>query len=372
MTQLVPGQNIALSNQTAYRLTMDVSSWHWDVAIQEDGLGTVYLTPENCSGLAKTEQELLLNLPDIPDSVAKIVVFIVSMGPNTETRAASGQLAEMMTGTETLKVLWDSNSRSENALIFLEFYRRNGSWKCRFVAQGYSDGPERLYQQLGLPAPDTLAEKNEALRQDHQADQPSGISMDKNQASEGPMVSGDRALIMMKWKKVSAEHAPTTRFFMGSDFDVISDLRIGGFYQLYNGQRGIVQSYGETLEGSFDGVPYMLATRSTEKHFEQLQINPRFQHKMHRYLIYAFMLEGHDRWNGLSAEVNFHIPGLAETTFRPDSLMAKPICAIAMLEFINSAPKLTPIMDYFHSLPEMDQAFGWGLPWRCDTQDNED
>ncbi len=44
----------------------------------------------------------------------------------------------------------DNDYRNETAMIFGEFYRRNGQWKFKAIGQGYSDGLAALCQQFGV------------------------------------------------------------------------------------------------------------------------------------------------------------------------------------------------------------------------------
>ncbi|MBB1254905.1 TerD family protein, partial [Streptomyces sp. OF3] len=48
---------------------------------------------------------------------------------------------------------------SESALIAVELYRRQGTWKVRAVGQGYADGLAALLADQGLSEPDKLAER---------------------------------------------------------------------------------------------------------------------------------------------------------------------------------------------------------------------
>ncbi|MDR5650598.1 TerD family protein, partial [Staphylococcus nepalensis] len=49
----------------------------------------------------------------------------------------------------------ETNGRQEAALILGELYRRNDSWKFRFIAQGFNGGLKPLAEHFGVDVEDT-------------------------------------------------------------------------------------------------------------------------------------------------------------------------------------------------------------------------
>jgi len=177
-------------------------------------------------------------------------------------------------------------------------------------------------------------------------------------------VNNGEAVIEMSWDMAEeGQHSPQ-KLYVGSQFNVVSDIRIGCFYQLRNGQVGITHSLDKSGVGSLIGVPYVEASREENRHFEKLDINLDYRHKLHRYLIFAYMLEGYSYWKAHNIKIEVKVDGVAATVITPDSLMVKPVYAGAMLEFDQGKTELTLLNDYFDHLPAMDQAYGWGLHWR--------
>ena len=71
MKPLVPGQNITLSPLSAYRLTMDLSGWHWGVVVLRYNRRAMHLGSED--GLAVVDDQLLINLHDIDHQIERII-----------------------------------------------------------------------------------------------------------------------------------------------------------------------------------------------------------------------------------------------------------------------------------------------------------
>jgi len=344
VSELVIGQNIAISSLIAYRLQLSLCNWEWGCIVFKKDMKPAHFKEE--PGIVCHDHALLIHGVDIEDNFEKLLVYI-KIDNNKHNQSISVQLSELLSGSMTASIQFSSAEHQETALLLLELYQYKNQLKIRCVRQGFEQGISKLFDAYGV------------------------TEYTDNKTSKSLTVSNtehDDIVISMRWdaKQTSVHHG--ANLFVGENFSPITDLRLGCLYELHNGQRGIVQSINEDLLGSFHGVPYIAVLRSESEQVEQLTINPRYQHKLHRYLIYTLMAEGHNNWSTLNVEIEFQLAQSQKRCFSPDTLMMKPIYAVAMLQFEHGEITITPLNEYFESLPELDKAYGWGLLWRYQNQ----
>jgi uncharacterized protein involved in tellurium resistance len=373
VTQLVAGQNITIPSDRAYCFSLQIADWQWGVIVSSQS-GSVSLL-DSIEGASIRDERLLLNLPDIPEGIEKLTVYIAADNSKAldSSVGMSASLSDLVNNEEYASIDISHQMAGLTAVSLMEVYRRNGAWKIRCILQGYQDGLPKLLESFGFTR-DSYAPAVASMSAPAAATS-TVVPEVMQEPAHQPHVTqnaGD-ASITLVWKSGQGSLRSAARYFMGENFKPVSDLRIGCFYELENGQRGIVYSFDESLEGSFEGVPYIKASRAQNKHFEQLLINERFRHKLNRYLVFVSMMDAHDGWEALNVSVDFQLPGLAAKKLSPTTHMSKPIYAVAMINFNDEQTKATPLNEYFQDLAEMDRAFAWGLPWGCENNsDNED
>ncbi|MGY8869179.1 MAG: TerD family protein [Pseudomonadales bacterium] len=376
VTPLVAGQNITIPSDRAYCFSLHIADWQWGVIVSRQS-GSVSLL-DSIEGVSIRDDRLLLNLPDIPEGIEKLTVYIATNNSRAidPSVGMSASLSDLVDSKEYANIDISYQLTGQSAVSLIEVYRRNGTWKIRCILQGYKEGLSKLLESFGFTrdsyasAVASISSPTIAAASAATAEQ--AVTQEPLNQPHVNQNSGD-ASITLVWKSGQGSLRSAARYFMGENFKPVSDLRIGCFYELENGQRGIVYSFDESLEGSFDGVPYIKASRAQNKHFEQLLINERFRHKLNRYLVFVSMMDAHDSWEALSVSVDFQLPGLAAKTLSPTTHMSKPIYAVAMINFNDEETKATPLNEYFQDIAEMDRAFAWGLPWGCENNpDNED
>ncbi len=343
MTTLIPGQNIVIAANAAYRLNMSVHDWSWGVVITRASRPAEHF--KEGAGLAIVDDQLLINFHDISDDIEKLIIYVYTDSITSKPASLQADLYEMLSGELQVSVQLSDGHHTEKAITLLEIYQHKTNWKMRSVCQGFNDGLTKL-----LALYDSAEERvsPDVIEQVAQA----GVIHEANDAS-----------VTMRWQAAKNEAFKPEQLYVGEDFHPIPDFRIGCFYQLRNGQAGIVHSFDNEHTGSFNGVPYVQASRAADKYFEQLQINLRYQHKLHRYLVFAFMVEGNSDWKAHNVQVDFQIAGLQSQVLTPDSLMVRPFYAVAMVVFEKNNAILTPLNEYFDNLQMVDQAYGWGLSW---------
>lgn len=343
---LISGQNIRIPSDNAYCLNLHVADWQWRAVISRKDGSIEPLT--TAQGIAIRDNRLLLSLHDIDSSVEKLAIYINSK-PGASTLNMSACLSDISEKKTYASIDISTQLHALRTINVLEIYLRNNEWKIKCVMQGFKCEPNPLLTLMGMSESAPLATHSE------------------ESSSES-----DDGVITLAWKAHNEKPRAATRHFMGSQFQSVTDLRIGCLYELDNGQRGIVYSLDSNVEGSFNGVPYIKTYRETNKHHEQLRINLRYKHKLHRYLVFITMVESFDRWDELDVSISFHLPGTPGQKVFPSTLMAKPVIAVAMMDFSEPETNITPVNEYFTDLVEMDRAFGWGLPWRIEDNLNDE
>jgi tellurium resistance protein TerD len=110
------------------------------------------------TALAGDKEQIEIDLPDVPDDVARIVA-VVYLNEGTAQRRTLGQLRAISVAVREA----GSNRelvRSENlapdlsgetALVLGEVYRHGKDWKFKVVGEGYSSGIAGIATDYGLP-----------------------------------------------------------------------------------------------------------------------------------------------------------------------------------------------------------------------------
>ncbi len=152
------------------------------------------------------------------------------------------------------------------------------------------------------------------------------------------------------------------------------DLDVGCMYELKDGTRGSIQSFGEKF-GDFNSAPFISLsgdnrTGDAQGHDEFLLINGSKWNKIKRVLVYIYIYEGAPSWSEIKPQIVIDVPGendLYVTLGAHDDSLS--LCAVGELENVRGGIKLTNITEYFPGHEEMDRAFGYGLEW-ADGQKN--
>jgi tellurite resistance protein TerA len=146
------------------------------------------------------------------------------------------------------------------------------------------------------------------------------------------------------------------------------DLDLGCMYELEDGSRGAIQSFGEKW-GDYDKPPFMKLngddrTGDKDGYDEIIRINGKYWNQIKRVLIYLYIYDGLPQWAAADPRVIVDVPGeedLAVSLDVKDEHL--PVCAVGGLENVRGGIKLTNYTEYFPGHAEMDRAFGYGLDW---------
>lgn len=200
----------------------------------------------------------------------------------------------------------------ETALILGEFYRRQGEWKLRCVAQGFAGGLAPLAKHFGVelsepvtpttpspaPVPPAAPKPSVSLSKITLDKTRSSISLEKTQAGFGEIK------VNLNWNKRKGGNG-----FFSRNSSI--DLDIGCLYQLQDGSKGVVQALGNSF-GVMDYAPYIQLKGDDRtgavSDGEWLHINGRHWADVRKVLVFAFIYEGAPNWRETDGVVTIHIP----------------------------------------------------------------
>ena len=284
----------------------------------------------------------------------------------------------------------------ETALILGEFYRRQGAWKFRCVAQGFAGGLAPLAQHFGVdiaapapaaaptpvpsPAPAAAAAPAPAPASKINL---SKITLDKQRPSISlEKKDGDfgEIKINLNWNRTNPNDSAGSGG--GGFFSTLRnkatgksggiDLDVGCLYEMENGRKGAVQALGNAF-GDFRDEPFIQLMgddrTGSVSDGEWLRINGKEWRKMRRVLVYAFIYEGAPNWQATDGVITLYIPGEPPIEVRlSEEGGTKGMCAIALLENIGGSVKVNRRVEFFKGHSDMDKAFGWGMRWAAGSK----
>ncbi|NBM48857.1 TerD family protein [Proteus sp. G2666] len=275
----------------------------------------------------------------------------------------------------------DINGRSEAALILGELYRRNGSWKFRFIAQGFNGGLQPLAEHFGVdiadsepaPAPAPAPAPKPAP-----APAPNSVNLSKvSLTKEKPAISltkkddFGKIRINLDWHRESKSGGSgLLGGLFGGNKGI--DLDIGAFVELQQGHKSVIQALGNGF-GDFNRIPYVELQGDDRTGDvaggEWIFVNGREWKNIKQVLIFAFIYEGVPNWSKTDGVVTIHVPDQPPIETRlTDGNNGRGMCAIARLVNENGSIKVERLNEFFKGHRDMDNAYGWGFRWTAGSK----
>ncbi|UFH50801.1 TerD family protein [Pseudomonas sp. KNUC1026] len=371
MTALLPGGNASVAServqvQIAYSpipgADIDVSAFVLaaDGKVRSDADMCFYGQPQVLCGAVRLAQASVgeaifeLDLGRLDTSVEK-VSLAATIHQNKASFGAVSSLSLEMTGG--LEARLPTSGMSETALILGEFYRRQGQWKFRCIAQGFAGGLAPLSTHFGVD----IIESAPAATPPKPVLSLSKITLDKHRAS----ISLEKTAAGFGQIRVNLNWNQRKKGLFGGLRQV--DLDVGCLYELQDGQKGVVQALGNSF-GDLERAPFMQLMgddrTGSVQGGEWIHINGQRWAEIRRILVFAFIYKGAPNWRETDGVVTLFIPGQPEIEVRLNEEGGRlGCCAIALLENDNGAVKVTRRVDFHASQAPMDKAYGWGMRW---------
>lgn len=348
-----------------------------------------------------------INLPAQPVDIEKIAVAFSANLP----LAQLGNIdIQVMQGNEILlncQVV--AASRNEKALILGECYRRQGSWKFRFIDQGFDGGLKPLSEHFGVDIADDSNHSDNSNPSQNQppspissATQPTAppaipnisannsvsppnvnlrkVTLTKNQSSINLKKKDNfgKIAINLNWNQANTANSGANNATGQPKKGLLSDLfkqrssgidlDIGAMVFLKNGERTLIQALGNRF-GNLNAPPYVLLRGDDRtgqvSGGEWLDINGGQWSQIQEVLIFAFIYEGAPNWAQTDGVVTIHVPEQPPIETRlTEGASNRPMCAIARFVNQNGSINVERINQYFNGHQDMDKAFGWGFSWK--------
>ena len=347
-----------------------------------------------------------INLPAQPANIDKIALAFSS----AQTLAQIGDVdIQVLQGSQVLMTCQLSSAgRNEKAIILAECYRRQGSWKFRFIAQGFEGGLKPLSEHFGVEIADEAPAQaqNQAQSQSQsintqrpintqkaasasQTNTPppipanttspsinlSKITLTKNQSSINLKKRNDfgKISVNLNWnQRPNMDKQAPKKGLLGDLFKQHKaggiDLDVGAMIHLKNGEKTLIQALGNRF-GSLTSAPYVLLRADDRtgqvSGGEWLDINGQQWSQIEEVFIFAFIYEGAPNWAQTDGVVTIHVPEQPPIETRlTEGAGNLPMCAIARLVNQNGSINVERINEYFKGHQEMDKAFNWGFSWK--------
>ena len=335
-----------------------------------------------------------INLPAQPANIDKIALAFSS----EQTLAQIGDVdIQVLQGSQVLLTCQlNGTGRSEKAIILAECYRRQGSWKFRFIAQGFNGGLKPLSEHFGVeiadeaPAPSQAAPQAQTINTQKtnrpaQATPPpipasptvnlNKITLTKNQSSINLKKRDNfgKIAVNLNWnQRPNADQKTPKKGLLGDLFKQHKsggiDLDVGAMIHLKNGEKTLIQALGNRF-GSLQSAPYV-CLRADDRTGqvsggEWLDINGEQWSQIEEVFIFAFIYEGVPNWAQTDGVVTIHVPEQPPIETRlTEGTGNLPMCAIARLVNQQGSINVERINQYFKGHQEMDKAFHWGFSWK--------
>ena len=341
-----------------------------------------------------------INLPVQSAGIDKIALAFSS----AQTLAQLGDVdIQVLQGSQVLITCQlSSTGRNEKAIILAECYRRQGSWKFRFIAQGFEGGLKPLSEHFGVEiadeapvqaqnqsintqkpintqkassAPQTSTPPSIPANSTNPSINLSKITLTKNKSSINLTKRDDfgKISVNLNWNQNpnTNQQAPKkgllNDLFKQKGSDGI-DLDVGAMVHLKNGQKTLIQALGNRF-GSLTSAPYVLLRADDRtgqvSGGEWLDINGQQWSQIEEVFIFAFIYEGAPNWAETDGVVTIHVPDQPSIETRlTEGTGDLPICAIARLVNQNGSINVERINQYFKGHQDMDKAFNWGFSWQ--------
>lgn len=339
-----------------------------------------------------------INLSAQPASIDKIALAFSS----AQTLAQVGDVdVQVLQGSQVLMTCQLSAAgRNEKAIILAECYRRQGSWKFRFIAQGFEGGLKPLSEHFGVEIADEAPNQAQSINTQKpintqkassapQTTTPppiptasqnpsinlSKITLTKNQSSINLKKRDDfgKISVNLNWnQRPNSDKSAPKKGLLGDLFKQHKaggiDLDVGAMIHLKNGEKTLIQALGNRF-GNLQSAPYVLLRADDRtgqvSGGEWLDINGQQWSQIEEVFIFAFIYEGVPNWAQTDGVVTIHVPEQPPIETRlTEGAGNLPMCAIARLVNQQGSINVERINQYFQGHQEMDKAFNWGFSWK--------
>ncbi len=150
------------------------------------------------------------------------------------------------------------------------------------------------------------------------------------------------------------------------------DLDLGCLFELQNGYKGVVQALGNAF-GDYRDEPYIELMGDDRtgavSDGEWLRINGAEWKEVKRIVVFAYIYDGAPNWSATDGVVTLYAPGQPPIEVRLNEEGGRfGMCAVALLENVGGAVKVSREIKFVKGHLELDKAYGWGMRWSAGSK----
>lgn len=333
----------------------------------------------------ETSLHVKTNLLD--GNVGKIALCATIDGQSNISALQNIQLELWVGGQVAATALVNSSSKSEKALILAEVYNHKGTWKFRFVDQGFNGGLQPLAEHFGVeiasdptPSPSQQPSQSAPPRPAEPPKPASNINLSKITLDKArPSINltkqdgrFGRVSVNLNWNRNASAVKQTSSFNPFAKKSQGIDLDLGAMIMLKNGNKiDLVQALGDRF-GNYDSIPFMKLQgddrTGSSKDGEWLYINGDHWDQIDRIVIYTFIYEGVPNWASTDAVVLIQIPQQAPIEVLLSESSSLGTCAIVELRNVNNSIQANREVKYFRDQQDLDVHYRFGFKWTAGSK----
>ncbi|WP_257793075.1 TerD family protein [Vitreoscilla sp. C1] len=323
------------------------------------------------------ETTLHVNTNLLDSSVGKIALCATLDGQANISALQDIQIELCSHNQITATALVNSASKTEKALILAEIYNHKGTWKFRFVDQGFNGGLQPLAEHFGVvianePTPSAPPPPVETPKPASTINL-SKITLDKSRPSINLSKNDGRfgrIAINLNWNRNPENAKKPSRFNPFAKTKGI-DLDLGAMIQFKNGHIDLVQALGKRF-GQYNAPPLMQLQgddrTGASSDGEWLYINGNCWDQIERIVVYTFIYEGVPNWASTDAFVTIQIPQQAPIEVQLTESSPLGTCAIVALTNTNNSIQAQREVKYFKNQEFLDQHYHFGFQWKAGSK----
>lgn len=322
-------------------------------------------SPDNAIVLEKSsgEAKFVIDTSRLPSSIKKIIF------------SATNDIVPISKADELVVLIEEGGTRyncksgltNETAVMMLELYRHDNSWRIGTIGQGFKGGLPALINYFGGEVVAPLFQKRQAPHltlEKITLEKNQSISLKKNGNAFGEII------LNLNWSRGISQKR---KFWGFGRSDKAIDLDLGCLYILKNGRQGVVQALGNTF-GSFDEAPYLELSGDDRTgdvlSGETIRINGKYFDEIQRLAVFALIYDGAPNWNETNGVVTItspHQPPLeVKMTEGRDSMR---LCGVALIDNDEGKMKVSRIVEYFGDQQKFAEKIGIHLRWSYGSKD---
>lgn len=314
------------------------------------------------SGSGGFDKMFAIDLDRLPAKIDKLVFAATIDGSGTMSGIGGSELAIEAGGRKMSFPFDGSLFGGEKAVMIAEIYRK-GVWRCAAVGQGFNGGLGALLEHFGGEVAEPAAP---APPPEPKPEPPKlnlgKITLEKRGQSQKLSLKkkGENVIhVNLNWDQQQKKRS----WFGGGGAS--ADLDLGCFYEMVNGDRGVIQPLGGNF-GNRYGSPWIELDKDDRSGAAADGENMRFYkpEMIKRVVLFAMIYEGSQNFTQVNGRVTVKDTNGSEITVHCDAPDPRlTFCAVCTIHGSADGISITKEERYFRHHLDCDNHFGFGFRW---------